>query len=115
MELRLAELSPSRFDVSNATALRRGSVVRTVRDLNAAERSLVERMLGARLADGQRLMIQVLLPDDEVPADAVHPELRNVLPHCRIYEGLERTEARDLDRSIRRRVCLKREIKIAGG
>lgn len=114
MELLKTGSNVSGPEADLARALPRGPVIRLVRDLSLLERSLIQRMFGARLADSQRLMIQVLLPD-ELPFEMPQDELRNILPMCRIYDGLDRIELRELDQAIRRKVCLNRSSDIVHG
>lgn len=114
MELLKTRNHVSGPEVALARALPRGPIVRLVRDLSPQERTLIQRMLGVRLADSQRLMIQVLLPDD-LPIAEPQVELRNIVPKCRIYDGLDRIEVRELDQVIRRKVSLNRSSDIVHG
>ena len=76
-------------------------IVCNVRDLDQADRSALERVVGHELRASQRLVIQVMpLPVEETPKEPLGP---GGLPDwCNIYQGLSDPEIDELDRAITR-------------
>ncbi len=63
------------------------TIVRNIGELNAGERSAIERLVGHSLSENQQLVIQVMNVDlaKEEPASTIG----GALPEwCRVYEGL---------------------------
>ena len=77
------------------------SIVCNVRDLDQADRSALERVVGCELRASQRLVIQVMT----MPVEETHqePPGSGELPDwCNIYQGLSDPEIDELDRAITR-------------
>jgi hypothetical protein len=79
--------------------------VREVRDLNNADRSVIERLVGHALGEDQKLLIQVMTTArSEVEAGAP-----DSLPDwSRVYEGLSEQEIAELEAVVTRRADLSR-------
>ena len=74
------------------------TVTRNVRDLGASERSAVEQLVGHRLSDQQRLIIQVVGSN---PGSEPLPARTDELPAwCNVYEGLTDDQIADIEKSI---------------
>jgi hypothetical protein len=75
------------------------TVIRNVGDLDAHDRTTLERIVGHELRESQQLVIQVV--GGISPPAPVHPSAGPSLPDwCRVYDGLMDTEVDELDRSI---------------
>ncbi len=91
------------------------TVVRNVRDLDQTDRSLLERVLGHQLREGQQLVIQVISMAADQQQTVQPPETRPTHdqspPWANIYEGLSDAEVDDLDQAIRQRADLTRRFE----
>lgn len=76
------------------------TVMRNVRDLDGADRTAVEKLVGHALRESERVVIHVT---DATDGPAERPAPNDELPAwCNVYEGLSDAEIDELDRSIRR-------------
>lgn len=76
------------------------TVTRNVRDIAAAERTVLEGVIGQKLADDQQVVIHVVsLPP---------PAAEEVPPWWNVYEGLSDEDVDRLDGAIRQRANLTR-------
>jgi len=84
-------------------------VIRHVTDLDSADRQALEHLLGARLHEGQSLLIRVL-PATEDREERPHAaESGGPLPEwCNVYEGLSDNTISDLEQVILKRAELSR-------
>ncbi len=75
------------------------SIVKNVRDLDQADRSVLERVVGHELSAGHQLIIQVVpLPNGEIAESAARAI---ELPEwCNIYQGLSDADVDELDAAI---------------
>ena len=74
------------------------SIIRKVRDIDTADRRVLEHVFGRRLRENQQLLIQVVSVDtaaDEPPQTGLgFPDW------CNVYEGLTDAEIDEIDKSI---------------
>lgn len=85
------------------------TVVHNVRDLEATDRSAVERLVGHSVQQNQRLVIQVTDIDVSVAPEAQPHQRQSGVPDWwNIYEGLSDDEIEKLDHAIRQRADLTR-------
>lgn len=85
------------------------TVIRNVRELNASDRSAVERIVGHSVREDQRLLIQ-LTDVDKVATP--HETQEDEIPEWwNVYEGLSDEEIEKLDRAIRQRANLTRNFE----
>jgi hypothetical protein len=88
------------------------TLVWNVRDLDQTNRAALERVVGHELAETQQVILNVVDLDDATAAaesgggkpDAGVPDW------WKIYEGLSDSEIDELDRAIRQRANLTRDI-----
>jgi hypothetical protein len=86
-------------------------VTRRVRDIDTAERRVLEHVIGQQVKENQELIIQVVTrgtaaPTAPQPAEAAPAD---ELPDwCNVYEGLSEEEIDDLESIIRQRANLSR-------
>lgn len=80
------------------------SVVRNVRDIEAGDRRALEHVVGQRLRNNQRLIIQLAEIDvsaDNAPAEFAPPPSSQAgsLPDwCKVYDGLSEEEIAEVER-----------------
>lgn len=82
------------------------TIVRTVGELDAGDRSALERLVGHSLSENQQLVIQVMNVDlvEEKPAVT-----GGTLPAwCRVYEGLSDEEVARVEEVVLTRAALSR-------
>jgi hypothetical protein len=83
-------------------------VSRDVRDLSPADRSALEHLVGHRLSETQRIIVQVINVYPHAP-DEVKPENSGAVPSWwHVYEGLSDEEVNRLDEAVRQRADLTR-------
>ncbi len=75
------------------------TITRRVRDLEAIERSAVERLVGHGLRENQQLIIQVVNVDlgGETPATGTPSGLPS---WCNVYEGMSGEDISNVEQSI---------------
>jgi hypothetical protein len=79
------------------------TIIRAVRDLDSAERSMIEQLVGHALRENQQLVIQVLTVELPPPAAGA------ALPDwCNVFEGLSDEQVADLEQVILQRADLSR-------
>lgn len=79
------------------------TLVKSVKDMEAAERSTIERIVGERLEDNQRLFIRITDDLQNAVNSKVNGKVESELPEwCNIYEGLSTHEVEKLSDSIMR-------------
>ena len=88
------------------------SIVRNIRDLDHADRSALERVVGHELHETQQVILNVVTPDAGTNAvgSGGQPFLADVPSSWRIYEGLSDAEIDELDEAIRQRADLSRDF-----
>jgi hypothetical protein len=87
------------------------SIVRDVRDIDATDRRALEHVLGLRLGENQRVMIQVLSldADAEPSLESAEGAKATELPDwCRVYEGLSDSEIAEVEDIVLKRTDLHR-------
>ena len=83
------------------------TIVRNIGELNAGDRSAIERLVGHSLSENQQLVIQVMNVDlaKEEPASGTG----GALPEwCRVYEGLSDSEVAAVEEVALTRADLSR-------
>lgn len=77
------------------------TLIRNVKDMEAADRSTMERIVGEALGDNQRLIIQVSIAENLRATASENKQSTASLPSwCNIYEGLSVGQIDDLADSI---------------
>lgn len=71
-----------------------------VSNLEFADRSAIERLLGHPLADQQQLVIQVI--EGFQARRPITPPLKSLPDWCNVFEGATEAELDDISQSIRR-------------
>lgn len=74
------------------------TISRNVSDLGAGERSLMEQLVGHRLSDEQKLVIQVLGANRN--AELVDADTDELPEWCNVYEGLADDQIAEIENSI---------------
>jgi hypothetical protein len=96
------------------------TIVRNIRDIDQADRSVLEHVLGQPLAETQQIVVQVVdAPSATAPAngnpaipvkaedEATQP---TVLPDwCNVYKGLSETEIDEIEKIALQRADLSRD------
>jgi hypothetical protein len=87
------------------------TIVRNIRDLDHADRSALERVVGHELHERQQVVLNVVNLDTGVspPGSPGWPCLE-VPDSWKIYEGLSDGEIDELDEAIRQRADLTRDL-----
>jgi hypothetical protein len=87
------------------------TVVRNVRDLDATQRSALERVVGHELCETQQVIVNVV-NIDVAPAIGDADQVPEGVPDWwNIYEGLSEEAIEELDQAIRQRADLTRDIE----
>ena len=87
------------------------NIVRNVRDIEAGDRHALEHVVGQALRDNQRLIIRIAEVDlsREVPAaDSHRPQ--TLADWTNVYEGLSEEEVEAVDKSVKERANLTRNL-----
>lgn len=87
------------------------TIIRDTNDLDPADRTALQRVLGEHLDDHQRLVIGIVdLPRSGETAESGSgsPPAPALPDWCNVYEGLSDEEIADLERIILRRADLSR-------
>jgi len=84
------------------------TISRNVADLDRADRSVLERVVGHTLVESQRIIIQVLTPESATPPQPRSGALTDLPEWCDVYAGLSDAEIDDLDAAIHERANLSR-------
>ncbi|MEX0702467.1 MAG: hypothetical protein WD069_10265 [Planctomycetales bacterium] len=92
------------------------SITRNVRDMSAADREAFEHVIGERLCEDQRILIEVVDAGASMQrATAEPPRETGAVPDVpdwwKIYEGLSDEEIDQLDEAIRQRADLTRTFE----
>lgn len=88
------------------------SIVRNVRDIDNADREVLEHVVGCRLDDNQQLIIRVVNKDTPSISPTDTTQLDQQIPEWwRVYEGLSEEEVDRLDQAIRQRANLTRAFE----
>jgi hypothetical protein len=89
------------------------TVVRNIRDLDQADRSALERVVGHELRETQQVILNVvnLDPGTSAARSCGRPFLADVPDSWRVYEGLSDAEIDELDEAIRQRADLSRDFE----
>jgi hypothetical protein len=74
------------------------TVIRSVGDLTAPDRSAIERVVGHQLGESQQLVIQVI--SVVVPKSPVAAKGQSLPAWCNVYEGMTEAEIDELHGSI---------------
>ncbi len=90
-------------------------IVCNVTEIDPADRSALEHVLGQPLRDGQQVVVRVVTPEvNAVPcADDHHAAMdEDTLPEwCNVYEGLSDAEVDAIERVILTRANLRRPFE----
>ena len=88
------------------------TIVRNIRDLDQADRSALERVVGHELHETQQVVLNVVNLDTCTTAagSCGRPSLADVPNSWKIYEGLSDAEIDELDKAIRQRADLSRDF-----
>ena len=84
------------------------TISHSIRDLNSAERSAAERLVGHALDENQRLLIHVVSEPAAVESDATQPDDGELSDWCNVYAGLSDERIAALEQAISRRLDLSR-------
>ena len=84
------------------------SVVHNVKDIDTADRPVLERVIGQPLTDNQQLIIGVVNVDVLGPRTAAAPGTVSLPDWCNVYHGLSDEEACALEQVILTRADLSR-------
>lgn len=76
------------------------TITRNVGDLRANERSAVEQLVGHRLRENQKLVIQVVNIDLGVAEPVSGTQAHELPPWCNVYEGLTDEQIAEIEKSI---------------
>ena len=80
------------------------SVIRSVRDIDTADRQALEHVIGTHLTENQQVVIQVLntdIPNAEKAESKPQKSQPPTLPEwCNVYEGLSDAEIAEIESSI---------------
>lgn len=89
------------------------TIIRNVQDIDTADRSALEHLLGCELRDRQQLVIQLVSLDVTVPVEAEQASTSvTALPEwCRVFEGLSDGQLEELDHVILNRADLTRSTE----
>jgi hypothetical protein len=86
------------------------TIIRQVRELDAAERSTIEQLVGHTLRANQQLVIQVMTVDLQTPAPTA--QASGTLPDwTHVYAGLSDAEIADVESVVLERADLSRSAK----
>ena len=83
-------------------------ITRNVRDIETAERRVLEHVIGRKLTENQQLVIGVVNLDLSHPDTPPPSSANEVPPWWNIYEGLSDDEIDRLDKAVRQRANLTR-------
>ena len=88
------------------------TIVRNIRDLDQADRSALERVVGHELHATQKVILNVINLDVSTHAASSRgqPCLADVPDSWKIYEGLSDVEIDELAEAIRQRADLSRDF-----
>ena len=84
------------------------TILRDVAELDRDDRSVLERVVGHPLCEGQRLIIQVTTPESMTQPVSATKTPADLPEWCEVYAGLTDAEIDDLDAAIRERASLSR-------
>lgn len=78
------------------------NIVRNVRDIDTADRHALEHVIGQRLRENQRVIINIVSVDlTPPPAKQPHGDAPAALPEwCNVYEGMSDEEIGEVEKSI---------------
>ena len=77
------------------------SIIRNVRDIDAADREALEQVVGRKLGENQQVIINVVDLDVTAPSPKADGSAGGRLPEwCNVYEGLTDAEIEDIEKSI---------------
>ena len=86
------------------------TVIRHVRELDAADRRAIEHVIGRGLSDDQQVLLRVM-PSAAGPSESgvTNGAAGGRLPEwCNVFDGLSESEIDELDAVIRQRAALTR-------
>ncbi len=87
------------------------NIVRNVRDIDAVDRNALEHVVGRQLHDNQRLIIQLSEIDASGASEPAETGHRQKLEDwTRIYEGLGDEEIEEIDKIVKTRANLTRNL-----
>jgi hypothetical protein len=84
------------------------AITRNVRDIDAAERRVLEQLLGQTLAENQQLVIRVM--DVAGPQNAASKPEQTLDDWTRVYDGLSDDEIEAVDAIAKTRANLTRHL-----
>jgi hypothetical protein len=86
------------------------TIIRQVRDIDAADRRALEHVIGRQLSENQKVIFQVVSLGGQPEAPATHDGASpGQLPAwCNVFDGMSDREIEDVDRVIRERANLTR-------
>ena len=85
------------------------TIIHSVRDIEPANRQVLETLVGQRLSDDQQVVINVVSPSAApAPNSPLEPMPVTVPAWWNVYAGLSDEEIEQLDQAIRQRADLTR-------
>ena len=89
------------------------TIIRNVQDIDTADRSALEHLLGQKLRERQQVVIQLVSLDVAAPVEGEEVSaLVTALPEwCHVFEGLSDQELQELDQVILSRADLTRSTE----
>ncbi|MEX2118616.1 MAG: hypothetical protein WD847_03325 [Pirellulales bacterium] len=77
------------------------NIVRNVRDIDSADREVLEHVVGRELLENQQIIISVVNLDmAATPPDAARQPVGGLPDWCNVYEGLTVDEIDEIEKSI---------------
>jgi hypothetical protein len=84
------------------------TIIRQVRDLESGERRVLEHVIGQRLQENQKVIIQVVAPENEPAVEALASGTGKLPEWCNVYEGLTEEQVAAVEEVILQRSDLTR-------
>lgn len=89
------------------------TIIRNVQDIDTADRSALEHLLGQKLRERQQVVIQLVSLDLAAPVEVgqVSAPVTALPEWCHVFEGLSDQELQELDQVILSRADLTRSTE----
>lgn len=85
------------------------SIIRDVRDINVSDRPAIEHIVGQRLRDDQRLIIQLTQIDSSIDHTSADSSPLKLPDWCDVYAGLSDGEIAEVEKIALKRADLSRQ------
>jgi hypothetical protein len=87
------------------------TVTRQVRDIDSAERRVLEHVIGMPLRDNQQLVISIVTLESARPEGSLPPKpVQTLEDWTHIYDGLSEEEIQAIDQVVKTRANLSRDL-----